>query len=435
MIQILQFIGALSLMVILHEFGHFIAAKAFGVRVEKFYLFFNPGFSLFKYKPKNSETEYGIGWLPFGGYVKLAGMIDESLDTKQMAGAVQPWEFRAKPAWQRLIIMAGGVLMNFLTAVVVSAMLLFSYGKQYVSLSDARFGMEFSQVAQAHGFVNGDVLLQADGQQLVEFNMETMRSMLNAHEITVLRAGDTVAIPIDESLKLDLLEEETGFASFRFPFVIKHVMDMTPAQMAGLQAGDSVVAINGIVVPTHQDANVVLKANKLQPISIEYSRNGQLCTTTATLDSAGMLGVHLTPYFELLPTTKITYGFFESIPLGLAESVGMFKGYADDIKVVFTPQGASSVGGFGSLAGLFPNAFSAQYFWTIIGYLSIILAFMNLLPIPGLDGGHILFLIIECIRRKPLSQGFMIKAQTIGMILLFALLIYANGMDLFRWLK
>lgn len=430
----LQFVGALSLMVIIHEFGHYITARMFGVRVEKFYLFFNPGFTLFKYTSKKSGTEYGIGWLPFGGYVKLSGMIDESLDTKQLASEVQPWEFRAKPAWQRLIIMAAGVFMNFLTAVIVSAMLLFAYGDRYVALNDAKYGMEFSQVAQKYGFVNGDILLMADEKPLESLDMETMRVIFDAKQISVLRAGDTVQVPVNESLKLDLIESQQGFASFRFPFVIQQVGDMTPAQLAGLQAGDSVVAMNGISVPTHQDANVILKAHKLTPLSIDYVRDGQLCSTTVTPDSAGLLGVYLTPCSQLLPVTQVNYGFFESFPLGLERGVGMFTGYADDFKVVFTPQGASSIGGFGTLASLFPDSFSAQYFWTLIAYMSVVLAFMNLLPIPGLDGGHILFLLIECIRRKPLSQKFMVRAQIIGMILLFALLFYANGMDLIRWL-
>lgn len=430
----LQFVGALSLMVIIHEFGHYIAARMFGVRVEKFYLFFNPGFTLFKYTSKKSGTEYGIGWLPFGGYVKLSGMIDESLDTKQLASEAQPWEFRAKPAWQRLIIMVAGVFMNFLTAVIVSAMLLFAYGDRYVALNDAKYGMEFSQVAQKYGFVNGDILLMADEKPLESLDMETMRVIFDAKHISVLRAGDTVQVPVNESLKLDLIESQQGFASFRFPFVIQQVGDMTPAQLAGLQAGDSVVAMNGISVPTHQDANVILKAHKLTPLSIDYVRDGQLCSTTVTPDSAGLLGVYLTPCSQLLPVTQVNYGFFESFPLGLERGVGMFTGYADDFKVVFTPQGASSIGGFGTLASLFPDSFSAQYFWTLIAYMSVVLAFMNLLPIPGLDGGHILFLLIECIRRKPLSQKFMVRAQIIGMILLFALLFYANGMDLIRWL-
>lgn len=434
MIQILQFVGALSLMVIIHEFGHYIAARMFGVRVEKFYLFFNPGFTLFKYKSKKSGTEYGIGWLPLGGYVKVSGMVDESLDLEQLKKEPQPWEFRAKPAWQRLIIMAAGVFMNFLTAVIVSAMLLFAYGDRYVALSDAQYGMEFSEVAQKHGFVNGDVLLMADGNLLETLDMETMRTIFDAKQISVLRAGDTVQVPVEESLKLDLIESQQGFASFRCPFVIEKVGDMTPAQLAGLKAGDSVVAMADTPIFTHADAALVLKAHRLQPMSLHYYRAGSLCTTTITPDSAGLLGVYLTPYSKLLPVTQVNYGFFESFPLGLERGVGMFTGYADDFKVVFTPQGASSIGGFGTLASLFPDSFSAQYFWTLIAYMSVVLAFMNLLPIPGLDGGHILFLLIECIRRKPLSQKFMVRAQIIGMILLFALLFYANGMDLIRWL-
>ena len=200
MIQILQFVGALSLMVIIHEFGHYIAARMFGVRVEKFYLFFNPGFTLFRYKSKKSGTEYGIGWLPLGGYVKVSGMVDESLDLEQLKKEPQPWEFRAKPAWQRLIIMAAGVFMNFLTAVIVSAMLLFAYGDRYVALNDAQYGMEFSQVAQKYGFVNGDILLMADEKPLESLDMETMRVIFDAKQISVLRAGDTVQVPVNESL-------------------------------------------------------------------------------------------------------------------------------------------------------------------------------------------------------------------------------------------
>ncbi|MBP5318793.1 MAG: RIP metalloprotease RseP [Paludibacteraceae bacterium] len=432
--QFLQFMAALSLLVVIHEFGHFIAAKIFGVRVEKFYLFFDPGFSLVKFKPKRSETEYGIGWLPFGGYVKLAGMIDESLDTEQMARPAQPWEFRSKPAWQRLIIMFAGVFMNFVLAIVVYAMMLFSYGQQYVALEDAPLGMEFSEVALRHGFCDGDRLLTADGEALERFDAETMRRILRAHVVVVERNGERVAIEITDRLMADMIEANDGFMNFRIPFVVDSVVNASAAARAGLLSGDSLVSLNGTPMVSQPEFSEAFRQHAQDTVWIGVSRSGQLLELPIVPDADGKVGVWLKPFSALYPTRTQTYGFFESIPAGIVQGYRELTGYASDMKWVFTKEGASSVGGFGSIAGLFPDSFNARHFWMIVAYLSVILAFMNVLPIPALDGGHILFLLIECVTGHRFSTEFMIRVQQVGLLLLFALLLYANGMDLFRWL-
>lgn len=433
MIQLLQLLAALSLMVILHEFGHYITARIFGVKVDKFYLFFNPWFSIAKYKSKKSGTVYGLGWLPLGGYVKLAGMIDESFDTEHLNNEPKPYEFRSKPAWQRLIIMAGGVIMNFLTAIVVYAMLLFSQGQEYVALQDAKMGMNFSEVALNHGFKNGDILISAEGDKLTAFNEDNIRKIFEASNVQVMRNGELVDIAINDSLMLDIIASKSGFADFRFPFVIYETIENTPAYKAGLMAGDSVVSINDSTVLVHSDYTVCFQKHALDTLKLGYYRNGVLSSTTLVPDSAGKIGVYVTPYFQIYKTTKVEYGFFESIPAGIVEGAKKFTGYASDFKYVFTKEGASSLGGFGSIAQIFPDEFNWIYFFNIVAYLSVILAFMNILPIPALDGGHILFLIIEIIKGKPVSQSFMMNAQKIGILILFALLFFANGMDLVRF--
>ena len=432
--QILQFFLAISLMVIIHEFGHYITARMFGVRVEKFYLFFNPFFTLFKYKSKKSNTEYGIGWLPLGGYVKLSGMIDESFDSKFTKSEPKPYEFRSKPAWQRLIIMSAGVIMNFITAIVVFAMLLFAKGEEYISLQDAKYGMEFSSVAHNQGFVDGDILIQADETQLVSLNEETMRLILNAKEVFVLRGSDTVKISISESFMEELIASKEGFASFRAPFVVKDIIPVTPAEIAGLQSGDSLVSINGENLIFVSEFSSVLANNPLKETTLGIYRNGEYKEITITPDANGKIGVYLTPYYEFYNITKKEYGFFESFPAGIITAYKKITGYASDTKMLFTKAGAESVGGFGSMIALFPDYFDSVHFWYIVAYMSIVLAFMNILPIPGLDGGHIFFLIIEIIRRKPLSHEFMLKAQQIGIIILLLLVFWANGMDIFRWI-
>lgn len=432
--QILQFFLAISLMVILHEFGHYITARIFGVRVEKFYLFFNPFFTLFKYKSKKSNTEYGIGWLPLGGYVKLSGMIDESFDTKFTKTEPKPYEFRSQPAWQRLIIMSAGVVMNFITAIVVFAMLLFAKGEEYISLQEAKHGMEFSSCAIKQGFKDGDILLMADGVKLESLSEEVMRQILNAKEVTVLRASDTVVVNITEDFMQELIASKEGFATFRTPFVVKQIIPVTPAEIAGLQAGDSLVSINGENLTYVSEFSPVLAKYPLTETTLGLYRDGEYIEIKITPDANGKIGVYLTPYYEFYSITSKKYGFLESFPAGIMKAYKKMTGYASDTKMLFTKAGAESVGGFGSIVSLFPDEFNMIYFWNIVAYMSIVLAFMNILPIPGLDGGHIIFLIAEIIRRKPLSTEFIYKAQQIGIIILLLLVFYANGMDIYRWI-
>ena len=432
--QIIQFFLAISLMVIVHEFGHYITARMFGVRVEKCYLFLNPFFTLFKYKSKKSNTEYGIGWLPLGGYVKLSGMVDESFDTNFTKSEPKPYEFRSKPAWQRLIIMSAGVIMNFITAIVVFAMLLFSTGEEYITLQDAKYGMEFSSIAHKQGFKDGDILLQADGINLESLSEETMRLVLNAKDVKVLRGTDTVNVSISENFMEELIASKEGFANFRTPFVVKEIIPVTPAELAGLQAGDSLVSINGANLTFVSEFSPALAKNPLTETTLGIYRKGEYKEIKITPDANGKIGVYLKPYYEFYNITSKQYGFFESFPAGIVKAYKKMTGYASDTKMLFTKAGAESVGGFGSIINLFPDSFNMIYFWNIVAYMSIVLAFMNVLPIPGLDGGHMFFLIIEVIRRKPLSTEFMYKAQQIGIIILLLLVFYANGMDIYRWI-
>ena len=421
-------------MVILHEFGHYITARIFGVRVDKFYLFFNPFFTLFKYKSKKSNTEYGIGWLPLGGYVKLSGMVDESFDTKFTKTEPKPYEFRSKPAWQRLIIMSAGVIMNFITAIVVFAMLLFAKGEEYISLDDAKYGMEFSSVAHKQGFEDGDILLKADGIKLESLSEESLRLMFNATQVSVLRDADTLQINISENFMAELITCREGFASFRTPYVVHSVMPVTPAEIAGLQAGDSLVSINGEKFTFVSEYSPVLAKYPLTEITLGLYRGGEYIEKRITPDANGKIGTYLKPYYEFYNITRKEYGFFESFPAGIVKAYKKITGYASDTKMLFTKAGAESVGGFGSIVRLFPDTFNMVYFWNIVAYMSVVLAFMNILPIPGLDGGHIFFLIIEIIRRKPLSTETIYKAQQIGIIILLLLVFYANGMDIYRWI-
>ena len=434
MIQIAQLLLALTLLVMFHELGHFTAAKIFGVRVEKFYLFFNPGFTLFKFKPKWSETEFGIGWLPLGGYVKLAGMIDESLDTDQMKRPAQPWEFRSKPAWQRLIIMFAGVFNNFVLAVVVYAMLLFANGEQYLCLQDMRMGMDYSEVAHDYGFRDGDLPLTADGAPLLRYDEECMRRLVNAREVQVARGGDTVSLSLDEGFAKRLIASRSGLLSARVPFVVSGVLPGSPAEAAGLQAGDSLVAVGDSALAARMDFINVFGECASDTLLLGYCRAGERYTVPLVPDSAGKIGVYCEGCDHFYPVRTRAYGFWESFPAGVKAGWRKLTGYADDMKWVFTKEGASSLGGFGTMAQLFPDTLQWTYFWNLCAYLSVILAFMNVLPIPGLDGGHILFLLWETLTGRKLSDRFMTAAQMAGMFLLLLLLLYANGMDLLRWL-
>ena len=435
LIRALQLIMSLSLLVIVHEGGHFLFARLFKVRVEKFCLFFDPWFTLFKFKPKKSDTEYAVGWLPLGGYVKIAGMIDESMDTEQMKQPEQPWEFRSKPAWQRLLIMVGGVLFNFLLALFIYSMILFAWGDQYIKVQEAPLGMEFNETAKAVGFQDGDILLRADNEELERFGSDSFRKVVEAKTVTVLRDGRETVISIPEDMMQRCMRDGKGFADpLRIPMVVRELPDKNaPAALAGMLPKDSVVAINGVATPTFYDASGLLLENKGEEVTVDFYRNGQLESLTMRTDSAGKIGVAVMLPTDLYQTVTREYGFFESFPAGIKLGINTLKGYVNDMKYVFTKEGASSLGGFGTIGGLFPSVWDWRIFWERTAFLSIILAFMNILPIPALDGGHVMFLIYEVVARRKPSDKFLEYAQMAGMFILFALLIYANGNDIFRF--
>ena len=441
LIRALQLMMSLSLLVIIHEGGHFFFARLFKVRVTKFYLFFDPWFSLFKFKPKNSETEYGVGWLPLGGYVQIAGMVDETQSSEDLNHPMEEWEFRAKPAWQRLFIMIGGVLMNFLLALFIYSMILFKWGDEYVALQDMTYGMEFNERAEEIGFRDGDILLSADDTPLTRFDVDMLRAVAEAHVIKVNRGGLETEIFMPEVSLLDIAKDNPPFVEPLMPNVVDSVIVGMPFEKAGLQKGDSLLAVNGKTVGSwntflyemaalQADAEAEGKGNAA--LDIVYSRNGLRDTVSLQTDSLYKVGVlkNALNYKQ----TRLSYGFFESFPAGIAMGVNTLKGYVNDMKYVFTKEGAKSVGGFGTIGSIFPKVWDWHRFWEMTALLSIILAFMNILPIPALDGGHVLFLLYEIITRRKPSDKFMERAQVVGMFLLFALLIWANFNDLLRFL-
>ena len=424
LIRALQLIMSLSLLVIIHEGGHFLFARLFKVRVEKFCLFFDPWFTLFKFKPKKSETEYAVGWLPLGGYVKIAGMIDESMDTEQMK---QP------------------VLFNFLLALFIYSMILFKWGDQYVPVQQAPLGMEFNETAKAVGFQDGDVLLSADGVDFVRYDPDMLSQIADAREVTVLREGKKASVYIPEDMMQRLLADSVRFAEFRIPYVVDSVMAHSPAAIAGIQQGDSIIALDGksisysdfLMAMADRRKNVAaLQKDSLDPhqITLTYVRDGKTDMLTVVTDSAFKMGVVAILYTDqLLPVIKKEYGFFESFPAGAALGVKTLKGYVGNMKYLFSKEGAKQLGGFGTIGSIFPATWNWHQFWYMTAFLSIILAFMNILPIPALDGGHVLFLFYEIIARRKPSDKFMEYAQMTGMILLFGLLIWANFNDILRF--
>ena len=440
LIRALQLILSLSLLVIIHEGGHFFFARLFKIRVEKFYIFFDPWFSLFKFKPKNSDTEYGVGWLPLGGYCKISGMIDESMDTEQMKQPAQPWEFRSKPAWQRLLVMVGGVLMNFLLALFIYSMILFTWGDSYVALKDMTYGMKFNETAKEIGFRDGDILKSADGKELVKFDMDMLRSIVEAREVTVLRDGKDVKILMPELSLLDVAKEDPLFVATFRPNVVDSVIPGGGFAQAGIQKGDSLIAFNGTPLTSWNEfmdemgkleVQAELDKKESAGFSLVYSRNGLRDTVNVTTDS--QFKVNALGGLLDYKATNLTYGFFESFPAGITLGVNTLKGYVNDMKYVFTKEGAKSVGGFGTIGSIFPKVWDWQRFWEMTAFLSIILAFMNILPIPALDGGHVLFLLYEIIARRKPSDKFLEYAQMVGMFLLFGLLIWANFNDILRF--
>ena len=452
-IRVLQFMLAISLLVLLHEGGHFFFSKLFGVRVEKFYLFFDLGIGkwtgkLFSHKPKNSDTEYGIGWLPLGG-CKIAGMIDESFDTEQMKQPEQPWEFRSKPSWQRLLIMIGGVLVNFLLALFIYAMILFTWGETYVPVENMYHGMKFNEEAKALGFHDKDILVSADGVPFKDFNADLYRQIASAKQVTVRRdhVTETINLPGDLNL-LNMLKSDPQFVRPFIPAVIDSILPGTPAEKAGLQRGDVVKSINQHEIDSYNEftneigrlhdvlASAVSHEDsvKVRTADIVVTRGGVEDTLQVVLTADLKLGFAPLNVLELYEKTNIEYGFLESLPAGVKYGWHVLASYVDDMKYLFSADGAKSLGGFGAIGSLFPPMWDWYLFWKMTAFLSIILAFMNILPIPALDGGHVLFLIYEMITRRKPSEQFMIRAEYVGFGIIILLMVVANLNDILRWL-
>ncbi|WP_085537729.1 RIP metalloprotease RseP [Massilibacteroides vaginae] len=434
LIKALQLILSLSILVIVHEFGHFIFARLFKVRVEKFYLFFDPWFSLFKFKPKNSDTEYGIGWLPLGGYCKISGMIDESMDKEQMSQPAQPYEFRSKTAGQRLLIMIGGVLFNFLLALFIYSMVLLTWGESYMPMKNLKMGLSYSETVKQVGFQDGDILYKADGEVLERYNQDAIRKTVNASTVTVLRDGVETVIPVPEDMMQRLMRDKAFFASAdRFPMVIAGLPEGdTPARTAGLNVNDSIVSLNGQPVVTFLEASAILEQSKEKEIEVGFYRDGVLQSATLTTTAEGKLGVQVKSLNDIYPLSKKEFNLLGSIPAGINLGVNTLKGYVTDMKHIFSKEGAASLGGFGTIGNMFPAKWNWRSFWQQTAFLSIILAFMNILPIPALDGGHVMFLLYEVVARRKPSDKFLEYAQITGMFILLGLLLYANGNDILR---
>lgn len=432
-----QLITSLALLVVLHEFGHFIPAKLFKTRVEKFYLFFDPGFALFK--KKIGETEWGIGWLPLGGYVKIAGMVDESMDKEQLNQPAQPWEFRSKPAWQRLIIMLGGVTVNFVLGLFIYAMILFTWGRSYSTPKTAeKFGMYVADPElKKFGLEDGDIPVKVGSKSIDNLaKMFTYIVIDGERDVTVKRDGQLVTVTLPQNFdQIALKNQWVQLYALRMPIVIAETGKESGAQKAGLQSGDSILAVNGTTTSYFDEFQTVVRANKGKAIELDFVRNGEAKTVTALVDTNGMVGI--APYGPARYNLNYEieeFGFFESFPAGINYGIDVIKNYAKSLGLVFTKEGAKSVGGFGSMSKIFAPQWDWFTFWNATALLSLILAFMNILPIPALDGGHVVFLLYEIISGRKPSQKVLEVAQYIGFFLLIGLMVYANGNDLFKFL-
>ncbi len=431
-------------MIVLHELGHFIPAKLFKTRVEKFYLFFDVKFALFK--KKIGGTEYGIGWLPLGGYVKISGMIDESMDTEAMKEEPKEWEFRSKPTWQRLIIMLGGVTVNFILAVIIYIGMAWAYGDQFLSNESLKDGVYVSepQIGDKIGIETGDKIISVDGKPVEDFN-KILLELVNGNTFTIERDGQTIEkeIPVDFIATLLEDEDKMRFLSPRYPFVVGSIPDESSNKDSGLKIKDEVIGIGGNAITYFDEAKNLLETYKGQKIELTVRRegSGELQIPVIISDSA-TVGVGLGLNYKDLDARNIlkletrTYSFLESIPAGIDKGVTTLTGYVKQMKKIFNPSTGAykGVGGFAAIGGLFPDTWDWPGFWSATAFISIILAFMNILPIPALDGGHVTFLLYEMVTGRKPSDKFLEYAQMIGFFLLIALLLFANGNDLYKWL-
>ncbi len=486
LIKALQLILSLSLLVFVHELGHFMFARLFKTRVDKFYLFFNPKFAIVRWKKINGKwrikwfsknweeysqpildengyqkldkkgnpmtqplpidrlpeddwrrypetTEWGIGWLPLGGYCSICGMVDETTSINDLNEKAEPWEYRSKPAWQRLLIITGGVLMNFVTAVIVYSIMLFHWGSEEMPMRNAYLGYNYCQTALNNGFENGDIIISINNEE-VETEKDAVEKIVieNKREVLINRNGNETLILLPEGFGEQMLAaEEKQFMELRIPFVIDEVV----GQNKMLQKGDSVIAINNKRASVYQDITKEISSLSNTKINISFFRNGILMSDSIMLDENGKIGVSIKNPIVYFKTIKKEYNILQSIPAGWNMMVDVLSSYVKQFRLVFTKEGAKSLGGFAAIGNLFPSVWDWQIFWNMTAFLSVILAFMNILPIPVLDGGYVLFLLYEMIFRRKPSEKFMQIALNIGMLLLFALLIFANGNDVVRMFK
>ena len=472
MIQAIQLILALSFLVLIHELGHFTFARIFHVRVEKFYMFFNPWISIVRFKKFNGKwhvkffaknedeewakhpenTEWGIGWLPFGGYCAIAGMVDETHKTEDLASEAKPWEFRSKPAWQRLLIILGGILVNFIGALVIFTMLFWHWGQDILPLRNLNNGLYYSEIMQAEGFEQQDKILFVDGEE-----PETLTDAVQAiviegkRNVTILRGTDTLQLVMSEDLGTRYLAEQNAFDKIErekkradrsyqkrryvlvsewLPCVIDSVLPDNAAYYAGLQKGDSIVAVAGVPTPCFVQLTQELQRHPCDSITIDYFRAGEPQNVRLFIGDQGKIGIM--PKWDIFEFEHTDYNFFQAIPAGIKYGWDILAMYVKQFRLVFTKEGARSLGGFGAIGSMFPATWSWYAFWHMTAFLSVILAFMNFLPIPALDGGYILFLLVEMITRRKPSDKFLEKANEIGFWVLIALLLFANGNDILK---
>ena len=433
LIKVVQLFLSLSLLVAIHEFGHFIVARIFKIRVEKFYLFFDPWFSLFKFK--RGDTEYGLGWIPLGGYVKIAGMIDESMDTEQMKQPVQPWEFRAKPAWQRFLVMVAGVVMNLLLAFAIYCGISYKWGSSYLANEEVKWGYNFNTTAEQMGFVDGDKIISIEGKEIDNVNEILNALVISDSDRTVVveRQGlqQQFTIPYDQLIEMRNNEEFKDLYSPVVPMIVESI-EFETTREAGILAGDRIKGVNGIISDDATQIKELLAEYKGTDATLEVERQGGTMQITLPVSEDGRIGILMAQPFELRTRH---YSLLESIPAGARLTIKQLKGYWQQLKMIFQPKTEmyKSLGGFISIGSIFPSEWNWLSFWNTTAFLSIILAVMNIIPIPGLDGGHSLFTLWEIITRRKPSDKFLEIAQYVGLAILFALLIYANGNDIYRF--
>ncbi len=433
-IQASQFLLSLSLLIVLHEFGHFIPAKLFNTRVEKFYLFFDPYFSLFK--KKIGGTEYGIGWLPLGGYVKISGMVDESMDKEQLKEEPKPWEFRSKPAWQRLIIMVGGVTVNVILAIVIYAGMMMYYGENVLPLEGIKDGLMVDDNGKAIGLQDGDLVIAVDGEKIEHFSEIPKEILLSEKTISILRDGKTIDLDVSDDHKKLLLEDQTPIVGLRFPYIVGGFTDTSIAEPAGLKVGDSIVSFNGAAIKYYDQYLDSIPKYAGRELSFGLYRDGDFQTVSMMVPKHGKIGVYpggKSPA-SYYPVENIKYGFFTSIPAGLSKASSVLNDYIRQFRLIFNPdtEAYKQVGGFIAIGSQFDTEWNWERFWSFTAFLSIMLAFLNILPIPALDGGHVVFVLWEMVSGRKPSDKVLEYAQVAGFVILLSLIVLANGNDILK---